>query len=225
MDKHTKIEITAGAFLWPAVLLMLLPIQWVFAMLFAGAFHEFCHMAAICLTGREIYRMHIGVRGATMETGALPPWQELLCALAGPLGSALLLLAAGWFPRLAICGAVHCLYNLLPLVPFDGGRILRSLLLLLLRNRGDKIWHCFQQGLRVCMIAACAILASKFGWMILLLSVALLKGTREEKLLANRPFWRYNRGTKAKGYQYDRFEAEDPPQRTEAGALHRWRIP
>lgn len=212
MDKQTKVEISAGAFLWSAVLLMILPLQWVFAIVFAGAIHELCHIAVICLTGGEIRRMKIGFRGALIETGEMPPWQELLCALAGLAGSAGLLLLARWFPRVAVCAAVHCLYNLLPLLPFDGGRVLKSLMILLFpHDTGMRILYYSQRLFGVAILIFCFILAFKYGWVILLFGIVFHKNCRDEKLLANRPFWRYNRRTKAKGYHYDRIKAEDSP--------------
>lgn len=225
VDKHTRIEVSAAAFLWPAVLLMVLPLQWVAAMVLAAAVHEFSHIAAISLTGGKIYQVKVGIRGAVVETGEMLPWKELLCALAGPVCSACLLLLVRWLPRTAICGAVHCLYNLLPLFPLDGGRVLRSLIMILFRpDIGACIWKYTQLFLRICILALCSLLALKYGWLILLLGIMLLIGTCEEKLLANRPFWRYNRETKTKGYAYDRIEAKDSPWRSETRALYRRRI-
>lgn len=188
MDKTVRIQISAGAFLLPAVLLLFLPIQWVFAMLLAAMVHEFCHIAAISLTDSRIFRVSIGMRGSQIETGPMHPSRELICALAGPLGSAALLLTARWFPRLAICGAVHCLYNCLPLFPLDGGRALQNLLVLLFPPvRGEQIWRCSQIAVRILLAGAIVFLAVKFGWIILLFGVVLLN-PRREKLLANRPF-------------------------------------
>lgn len=225
VDKRIELRISAGAFLWPAVLLMFLPIQWVVAMLLAGIIHELCHIVTIFILKGKIFRICVGMRGAVIEVASLPPWKELLCALAGPIGSACLLLTARMFPRLAICGVVHCLYNLLPLFPFDGGRILSSLLRLILSHeKAALVCSGTQKLLRIVLALVSVFLALKCGWLFLLLGIALLRGTREEKLLANRPFWRYNRRTNAKGYRYDRTEAENSPQRSEACTLYRRRI-
>lgn len=55
-------------------------------------------------------------------------WKEALCALAGPVGSFSVVLLAEYFPEAALFGLVQGLYNLLPVYPLDGGRILRCLL-------------------------------------------------------------------------------------------------
>ena len=75
-----------------------------------------------------------------MEIGALSYGKELFCALAGPLGSLSLILVGRLFPRIALCGAFHGLYNLLPLYPLDGGRALHcGVRLLLPPNTADKV--------------------------------------------------------------------------------------
>lgn len=114
--------------IWLALAIVTIPLRWVVAWCVAVAVHEAYHYFAIRLCAGRVYSVQLGLFGAVMESELSKQWQELLCALAGPLGSISLLLVAKWLPRIAICGVLHGLYNLLPLFPMDGGRALRCLL-------------------------------------------------------------------------------------------------
>ena len=63
----------------------------------------------------------------------MEPVQEALSALAGPAGSFLMLLLCRVFPEAALWGTVQGLFNLLPVYPLDGGRVLRCAV-------GEKRW-------------------------------------------------------------------------------------
>lgn len=65
----------------------------------------------------------------------MSPGRELLCVLAGPAVSFSLLALARFFPRIAICGLVQGIYNLLPIYPLDGGKALRCMVSLLRKHR------------------------------------------------------------------------------------------
>ena len=62
-----------------------------------------------------------------MDAAPLPVGAELVCVLAGPAASLLLLLLVRPFPRLALCGFVQGVYNLLPLGRLDGARAVACL--------------------------------------------------------------------------------------------------
>ncbi|MBQ9168734.1 MAG: hypothetical protein IJX67_10055 [Oscillospiraceae bacterium] len=118
-------HISPGLCIGLALLLLLLPLQWMLAVVLAAMFHELCHAGMIRLCGGRILSVRIGVNGAVMETEPMSNRKELLCALAGPVGGLLLILVARWLPRVAVCGVIHSLYNLLPIYPLDGGRALQ----------------------------------------------------------------------------------------------------
>ena len=122
-----------------ALLLLTLPLNWLGAAIFAAAFHELCHILAIRLLGGLVFSIGIHLGGAVIEAGSLSHSRELLCALAGPLGSAALVLLCPWFPRTAFCAFGHAVFNLLPLYPLDGGRALRCLVSGLSENNAVRI--------------------------------------------------------------------------------------
>lgn len=122
-----QFQISPAACILAAMLVLILPLRWILAALGAAAVHELSHFAAVKLCGGNIQSFYIGKRGALMRAGAMPRWKTLICVLAGPIGSLLLLLLLQWIPRIAFCGLVHAAYNLVPLYPLDGGRILHCL--------------------------------------------------------------------------------------------------
>lgn len=130
-----RLRVDGSAWIAHAVLILLLPLRWVFAAMAAAAFHEFCHiwMLRHCLV--PVYELRVGARGAVLETGPVTWKQEFLCALAGPVGSFSLLLLVHIFPRLALCALAQGLYNLIPVGNLDGARVLRCGIRLLPRKK------------------------------------------------------------------------------------------
>lgn len=107
-----------------AMLLLAVPMQWCFAVLSAIILHELGHLAVIWIAAAPVGGTRLQLRGAAITLPPMSRGAELLCACAGPAVSLSLLLLARWLPRLAVCGALQGLYNLLPVYPLDGGRIL-----------------------------------------------------------------------------------------------------
>ena len=135
VQNDSKIIIRPTFFVVIALSLLLLPIKWIAAWIAASAFHELCHYAAICLSGCRVFRIQVDLNGAQMETDILSFGRELICTLAGPLGGFALLLVVKWFPRLAICGCFQAFYNLIPIFPLDGGRVVRCVLTYFLKEK------------------------------------------------------------------------------------------
>ena len=89
------LSVELSALLLGALLLLVVPLNWLSAAIFAAAVHELAHIAMILLCGGRIYGLRIGAAGARLDVEDLGPFREGLSAAAGPLGSFLLLLAAG----------------------------------------------------------------------------------------------------------------------------------
>ena len=133
------IEVTAGFCILWAFLLLILPLDLLLAAMGAALVHELCHGLAICATGGKITRLTVGAGGMVIETTSMSPGKELICALAGPVGSFLLACLYPWIPLAAICALVQGCFNILPLYPLDGGRVLRCLLEWLMPVQGERI--------------------------------------------------------------------------------------
>lgn len=139
-------------FLLFALMLLILPLQWVCAFFTAALWHEFCHCASVYLCGSRIDRISISSGGAVMDTPPLSPICQLICTLAGPVGGFILLFWGRSFPRLALCGVVHSLYNLLPLLPLDGGRVLSTVMQTLFPQRAEAICTAVAWGTRIFLL-------------------------------------------------------------------------
>ena len=124
---HIDVDLRGESCLFLALLCFMLPLQWIGAMIFAGFFHELCHALAVILLGGRIYCIRVGLTGTIMEVSYLRPWKELICALAGPMGSLLLFSMVHHIPHTAVCAVVQGFYNLLPIYPLDGGRAMHCL--------------------------------------------------------------------------------------------------
>ena len=133
------IQSNAGVYIWLACLLVLLPLKWLLSALFAGIFHEVCHVMVLLALGGKIEKICISISGCVIESTAPENWQSMCSILAGPVGSLLLILLSGRIPEVAVCGLLHGLYNLFPVLPLDGGRLLQLLLYRLCPERAEMI--------------------------------------------------------------------------------------
>lgn len=127
MDVLKRIRIHEDFYFFTAVLLLLLPLRWIVAAFLAALFHELGHYGAVRLLGGSVVSGEISCHGAKMTAAPMSPKAELLSVLAGPAASLLLLLLRHLFPRIAICGLIQGVFNLLPIYPLDGGKALRCI--------------------------------------------------------------------------------------------------
>lgn len=126
------VRVGGSLLIFLALSVLVLPLQWVIAFVLAAAIHEAGHYLSIRCCGGQVHGFSIGAEGAKLEVTGLTPGRELICTLAGPGAGLLLLFFARWLPRTALCGALHAVFNLLPVYPMDGGRAIQCLTELLL---------------------------------------------------------------------------------------------
>ena len=127
--KGIRVVWNPSFFLYVALFLLLLPLNWFFSWLFAAAVHEFGHLLAISLCRVTVNEIEIKPEGAIIKTDVLTRRQECVCAMAGPLGSLFCILWIRQFPILGLFATIQLIVNLLPVYPLDGGRLLRCVLM------------------------------------------------------------------------------------------------
>ena len=190
--KRRRIELSPGAALAVALLLVLLRPGELLALFLPILAHELGHVLAILALGQHIRAFQAEMGGFRLHyDGGAGPAERAMIAAAGPLAGFLYALcasalAAGTALREAELSAglslAQSLLNLLPIRGLDGGEILSCLLELLpWRRRGEAI----------CTAASCLALA-------LLLGLGLymtLKGEGAALLLA--AFWLLISGLRA----------------------------
>lgn len=203
MQHRNRLDIRVGGptLLTAALMLLVLPLQWLAAALTAALWHECCHYIAVKLCGGVIRCVRIGAGEAVMECKPMRPGRELLCSLAGPMGSLLLVPFVHWIPGIAVCGCFHALYNLLPVYPLDGGRALYTAVFSLLPgDRAERLCSGIEGAAVILVITASVVSAFvlKLGIFPMLLTAILLFRVKREKLLANCRNKRYNSPTNVK---------------------------
>ena len=151
---RTPIDLRPGFFLLLAAGILIFPLPWVGAWLLSVTVHETFHLLAAKFSGGTVEEITLGGRGMAIKIGPLEPKQAFFTAIAGPLGSICLVLLAPWLPRTAVCGFFQAVFNLLPIMPLDGGRALR-VLLCRFRKDGRRIAARVEQGTIFLVFAAC----------------------------------------------------------------------
>ena len=155
-----------------ALLIFLLPLKWLIASIIAAIIHELGHYCAVYLSGGNIRRFRLDATGAIMDASGLTPQAEILCLIAGPLAGLLPILLIRQLPTIAICGIIQSAYNLLPIYPLDGGRILQKTILLLGGN-----YHHFrilEWCIMILLFLVCVYIQHHFGISLFLLIASLL---------------------------------------------------
>ena len=120
-------EADGGFFLVLALMLLLFPLGLVAGILLAALIHECGHLIAVRLTGGRVLAIRLHAGGARIETAPMEPGKVAVCALAGPGAGALTIFAWRFFPEMALAGLVQTVFNLLPIYPLDGGRVVRNI--------------------------------------------------------------------------------------------------
>lgn len=144
-----------GVALSPGAILLLCAVYYfedissLLALMAAAAAHEVGHVLAISLFGGRVVGLRFDTSGLCMaETGAYTPVQELIILYAGPALGAVPVLLCTFAPtspltaKTAAVSMVLTVYNLLPALPLDGGRAVKSILSRKIgRQRAERVMY------------------------------------------------------------------------------------
>ena len=127
---------------------------WLKNLLLAALLHECGHAIALWYFGVPIRSVRLTSLGAVLAVGETSYRTELICAAAGPAVNALLAIVAFRpFPAFGLCNLGLLGFNLLPLYPLDGGRMLRAALRQRLEPVSAERAEC-----RIAVGSACAVM-------------------------------------------------------------------
>ena len=179
--RRTKVSLSAGAVIVAAALYYLCDGDTLIAVLSAAAAHELGHLMAMEFLGLRVRRFRIEAKGFCIDyCGYAGAVGHAFAAAAGPLAGFVYALAASklgnrlgedWLCLSAGVSVILSLFNLIPALPLDGGRILMNL----------SCAFCGEQQGRV----VCSAVSTVCGLMLLGLgTVLMIKGSGAAVLIA-----------------------------------------
>lgn len=161
-----------GSLLGLVLMFYLLPLRWLGSALIAALIHELGHYCAVRLLGGSVHSLNFRPNGAIMNVSGLSPRAELISLIAGPVAGLLPALAIRTVPTIALCGIIQSAYNLLPIYPLDGGKILHCITLM--AGGTEHCWHTIEYAALIMLFLLCIYIQVRFGLSMFLFFVVLL---------------------------------------------------
>ena len=159
----------AGAFIYYVV-----SIETAIAIALPVAVHELAHIIALSFSGLKVKSIRAELTGLCIDyCGFAEPVAHIAAAFAGPAGGFIYAYAASliaretgctWMELSAGISLLLSVFNLLPVLPLDGGRILLGLMTMLLgAQAGERITYKISFAITAVLLAAGAALAFNRG--------------------------------------------------------------
>lgn len=124
-----------------SILLLTVPVRWLFGWFLAVIIHELGHYIALTAFGIPVPAITFGLRGAVMQIRELSRTETVICAASGPAAGLMLLLLSRWVPIVSVFGFLQSIYNLLPIPGHDGDRVLWGVCHLLFYGERAEALH------------------------------------------------------------------------------------
>ena len=167
------------------------------ALLLPVAVHEMGHVVALKLLGFRLHALVLEARGLMIRYDGIGGWlQEAAAALAGPLagllyGLFLLPTDRGLPEWLSVSGSVSLMltgFNLLPILPLDGGRALSALCFHLLEEEeaGRLFWRISATALALLLLLGSVLLVRQKSTALLAAGLWLLAENERLPLVKGR---------------------------------------
>ena len=189
MDRG-RLSISPGAALLGAFFYCTASFSELAAILAPAIVHELGHIVALRLYGLRIRRITADLRGLCIEySGLCSPLGHAVSALAGPAAGLGYAFAASYFARGGSNGVLALsLFNLLPILPLDGGRIFSIIAAELLGGRrGDALTKGVSLTLATALLLAGTLLMWRGeGTALTIVSLWLLLAQPDKAVLVKR---------------------------------------
>ena len=167
--KQAKLSIDAPVYFLTAFILLAVPIPYLAQWCGAVFSHEIGHILAVKLLGGNIYGIRVQCGGAVIYSNKLEYPKSVVCMFAGPLCGMLPVFLLSKFPIMGIISIALTIYNLLPFLPLDGGRIMN---ILLEHNPQWSIFVCCTKAF-VAILLFAVLIMFRFGLLMIPLSLYL----------------------------------------------------
>lgn len=158
-----------------------LDIRFLIAVVFAATVHELGHILALKISGFDIRRVSVGAQGLCIDySGTGSVCAHAIVAAAGPMAGLLLALAAtntanltglAWFRLLSGVSLTLTVFNVLPFLPLDGGRIVLALLSALIGDDcAERVMAAVSYGAAVIILVSGAVHFARGGgvWLLVM---------------------------------------------------------